>query len=55
MFKKKQESGTLVLSFRLPEQLIKRVDLFAEKELRSRVNMIHVLLEEALRAREGAK
>jgi len=39
---------TLVLSFRLPESLIKRVDLRAKKETRTRVNMVRVLLQEAL-------
>lgn len=56
--KTKTDTGTprtLVLSFRLPEQLIQRVDALAEQELRSRVNMIHVLLEDALRAREQTK
>jgi metal-responsive CopG/Arc/MetJ family transcriptional regulator len=44
---------TLTLSFRLPERLIKRVDLQAEKETRNRVNMIQVLLQEALDRRKG--
>lgn len=43
---------TLVLSFRLPEKLIKRVDEHAQTETRNRVNMVQVLLQEALDARD---
>lgn len=41
-----------MLSLRLPEKLVKRLDTLAERELRTRVNMIHVLLQEALEKRE---
>ena len=44
----KQQERSIVLSLRLPEKLIKRLDTLAERELRTRVNMIHVLLHEAL-------
>jgi predicted transcriptional regulator len=46
---------SIVLSFRLPERLIKRVDLHAEKETRTRVNMVQVLLQEALDRRDKEK
>jgi predicted transcriptional regulator len=42
----------VVLSIRLPEKVVKRLDTLAEGELRTRVNMIHVLLQEALDKRE---
>ena len=43
---------TVVLSFRLPERLVKRIDALADNETRNRVNMVQVLLQEALDARE---
>jgi metal-responsive CopG/Arc/MetJ family transcriptional regulator len=48
----KQQERSIVLSLRLPEKLVKRLDTLAERELRTRVNMIHVLLQEALEKRE---
>ena len=39
-------------SFRLPEKLIRRVHAQAEKETRTLVNMVQVLLQEALDVRE---
>ena len=47
----KQQERSIVLSLRLPEKLVKRLDAIAEKELRTRVNMIHLLLQEALEKR----
>lgn len=46
---------TMVLSFRLPEKLIKRIDTYAEAETRNRVNMVQVLLQEALDRRDESK
>ena len=46
---------TVVLSFRLPERLVKRVDIHAEKETRTRTNMVQVLLQEALDERDKEK
>jgi len=46
---------TVVLSFRLPERLVKRIDAHAENETRNRVNMVQVLLQEALDRREKDK
>jgi metal-responsive CopG/Arc/MetJ family transcriptional regulator len=43
----------LVLSFRLPRRLIDRVDKHADRETRSRVNMVQVLLQEALDKRDS--
>ena len=43
---------TVVLSFRLPQRLVKRIDAYAEKETRNRANMVQVLLQEALIRRE---
>lgn len=43
---------TVVLSFRLPERLVKRIDTLADVETRNRVNMVQVLLQEALDSRE---
>lgn len=45
---------TLVLSFRLPERLVKRIDTYAEQETRNRANMVQVLLQEALSRRDEA-
>lgn len=47
----KQQERSIVLSLRLPEKLVKRLDILAEQELRTRVNMIHLLLQEALERR----
>ncbi len=44
----KQQELSVVVSLRLPEKLVKRLDTLAGQELRTRVNMIHVLLREAL-------
>ena len=44
---------TVVLSFRLPERLIKRIDSHAENETRNRANMVQVLLQEALDNRDA--
>lgn len=46
---------TIVLSFRLPDKLIKRIDSYADAETRNRVNMVQVLLQEALDARDEAQ
>jgi metal-responsive CopG/Arc/MetJ family transcriptional regulator len=48
----KQQERSVVLSLRLPEKLVKRLDTLADQELRTRVNMIHLLLQEALEKRE---
>jgi hypothetical protein len=45
----------VVLSFRLPKKMIQRVDKHAAAETRTRVNMVQVLLQEALDKREGKK
>jgi metal-responsive CopG/Arc/MetJ family transcriptional regulator len=44
---------TVVLSFRLPERLVKRIDAHADAETRNRVNMVQVLLQEALDNRDA--
>jgi len=49
------QQDSIVLSLRLPAKLVKRLDTLAETELRTRVNMIHVLLQEALDNREKGK
>jgi metal-responsive CopG/Arc/MetJ family transcriptional regulator len=49
------QQDSIVLSLRLPAKLVKRLDTLAERELRTRVNMIHVLLQEALDSREQGK
>ena len=49
------QQDSIVLSIRLPAKLVKRLDTLAERELRTRVNMIHVLLQEALDNREQGK
>jgi hypothetical protein len=46
---------TIVRGFRLPESLFKRIDALAKEEMRNQVNMVHVLLEEALGAREAVR
>ena len=49
------QQDSIVLSLRLPAKVVKRLDTLAERELRTRVNMIHVLLQEALDNREKDK
>ena len=49
------QQDSIVLSLRLPAKLVKRLDTLAERELRTRVYMIHVLLQEALDNREEEK
>jgi predicted transcriptional regulator len=44
----KQQERSIVLSLRLPENLVKRLNALAEQDLRTRANMIHLLLQEAL-------
>jgi metal-responsive CopG/Arc/MetJ family transcriptional regulator len=46
---------TVVLSFRLPQRLVKRIDAHAEQETRNRANMVQVLLQEALEKRDNEK
>lgn len=50
---KQKEKPSIVLSFRLPKDLIKRVDTCADQEYRNRVSMVFVLLKEALDARDA--
>jgi hypothetical protein len=47
-----ESEPAIVLSFRLPVALIQRIDRLAEREIRNRVNMVHVLLLEAVTHRE---
>ena len=47
--------STVVLSFRLPQRLVKRIDAHAERETRNRANMVQVLLQEALESRDTDK
>lgn len=42
----------VVVSFRLPKALIEAVDALAHRETRTRVNMVQVLLQEALESRD---
>jgi metal-responsive CopG/Arc/MetJ family transcriptional regulator len=51
----KQQERSIVFSLRLPEKLVKRLDTLAGQQLRTRVNMIHLLLQEALAKREQEK
>ena len=44
-------SGTLVVSFRAPEVLIKRLDKLAEEEQRSRANLIIRILTKAVQVK----
>jgi metal-responsive CopG/Arc/MetJ family transcriptional regulator len=50
---KEKQRPSLVLSFRLPTVLIKKIDEIADAEIRNRVNMVEVLLREALDARDA--
>jgi hypothetical protein len=43
------------LTIRLPPEIITQIDFQAEKETRSRNNMIEVLIKEALAARKPSK
>jgi predicted transcriptional regulator len=53
--KPEKPEKTVVLSFRLPERLVKRIDALADAETRNRVNMVQVLLQEALESRDADK
>lgn len=44
--------ATPVISMRIEESIVSRVDGMAEKESRTRANMLVVLIREALTARE---
>jgi predicted transcriptional regulator len=44
---------TTQINFRVDEELAVKIDRLAEKESRTRTNMVIVLLKEALAAREG--
>jgi hypothetical protein len=47
--------STEQLTIRLPPEMITQIDIQAEKETRSRNNMIEVLIKEALGARKSSK
>jgi metal-responsive CopG/Arc/MetJ family transcriptional regulator len=49
---KEEASGSVGVSVRLPESLLIQIDRLAEQERRTRGNMIRILLEDALKARE---
>jgi metal-responsive CopG/Arc/MetJ family transcriptional regulator len=42
---------SVVVSIRLPKDLLKRLDARAEQERRPRANMVRLLLEQALKAK----
>jgi predicted transcriptional regulator len=52
MARTKSTEPHVVLSFRLPKQIIERVDKYADRETRTRINMVTVLLQEALARRD---
>jgi len=49
---KEQEAGSVGVSVRLPAALLADIDRIAEQERRTRGNVIRLLLEDALKARE---
>jgi metal-responsive CopG/Arc/MetJ family transcriptional regulator len=49
------KNKTVQLQSSVPKNIVKMVDLEAEKEHRSRSNMVTVLLSEALESRKEAK
>ena len=51
---KKTSVGSALLGFRIPPELLVRVDLLAEQDHRSRSQMARLLMEEAVRIREQA-
>lgn len=52
MAKKPKEEGSVGVSVRLPATLLAEIDRLAEQERRTRGNVIRLLLEDALKARE---
>jgi metal-responsive CopG/Arc/MetJ family transcriptional regulator len=55
MAKTKANDMHAILSFRLPKKLVARVDKHADRETRSRINMVIVLLQEALDKRDKTR
>ena len=53
--KQEEEKGSVGVSVRLPGEMVAQIDRMAEGERRSRGNMIRILLEDALKAREEEK
>ena len=51
MSKRPKEQGSIGVSVRLPAALLAEVDRLAEEERRTRGNMLRILLEDALKAR----
>jgi metal-responsive CopG/Arc/MetJ family transcriptional regulator len=45
--------GSVGVSVRLPEELLNEIDVLAEQERRTRGDMLSILLEDALKVREG--
>ena len=49
---KRAVEPVVILSVRLPQRLVARVDSYADAETRTRLNMLQVLLQEALKSRD---
>ena len=49
---REQPNGSVGVSVRLPASLLAEIDRLAEEERRTRGNVIRLLLEDALKARE---
>ena len=49
---KEETGGSVSVSVRVPEELLREIDTLADQERRSRGNMVRLLLEDALKARE---
>lgn len=50
---KEEPVGSVGVSVRVPEEMVSQIDMLAAQERRTRGNMIRILLEDALKQREG--
>ena len=48
-----ESKGSIGVSVRLPEHLVREIDRLADQDRRSRGSMIRLLLEDALTGRKG--
>jgi metal-responsive CopG/Arc/MetJ family transcriptional regulator len=49
----KEDAGSVGVSVRLPSTLLAEIDRIADQERRTRGNVVRLLLEDALKAREA--
>lgn len=54
MARPKKDRATTITTMRLPDELLKRLDVRAKREQRSRSNLVELLLAEGVKKREKA-